>query len=100
MLERSLCRATSLLTKIQPGSHCILTTHLFYSTSIVVLISWTPSNPNSSAVNEIETNPGALQSFVVGSSGTLSPSVDTVSTGGAGPPFVNPLSSAHIAVVN
>ena len=51
-------------------------------------------------MNEIETNPGALQSFVVGSSGTLSPSVDTVSTGGAGPPFVNPLSSAHIAVVN
>jgi hypothetical protein len=53
-----------------------------------------------SAVNEINPDPGAVQSFLVGQNGTLSAPVDTVNSGGAGPPFVNPFSSGSIAVVN
>lgn len=51
----------------------------------------------SSAVNE---NPiGALQSFTVDNSGVLT-MVDTVSSGGDGPPFANPLSTGEVTAMN
>jgi 6-phosphogluconolactonase (cycloisomerase 2 family) len=66
--------------------------------------SWISSHPaNKSilyAVNEIETGPGALQSFVVNSNGLLTGPVDTVSAGGVGSAFAGPLSTGQIAIAN
>jgi len=64
--------------------------------------SWIASHPQNSsilyAVNEIEPV-GNLQSFVVGSDGALT-LVDTVSSGGSGPTFSNPLSTGEVTAMN
>lgn len=64
--------------------------------------SWIASHPQNSsilyAVNEIEPV-GNLQSFVVGSDGGLT-LVDTVSSGGSGPTFTNPLSTGEVTAMN
>jgi hypothetical protein len=49
-------------------------------------------------VNEIEPV-GNLQSFVVKADGGLT-LVDTVSTGGSGPTFTNPLSTGEVTAMN
>jgi hypothetical protein len=51
----------------------------------------------SSAVNEIDI--GKLQSFVVGADGGLT-LFDTVTTGGSGPTFTNPLSTGEVTAMN
>ncbi|PBK89519.1 hypothetical protein ARMGADRAFT_1047113 [Armillaria gallica] len=64
--------------------------------------SWIAQPPNNSliiyAVNEIQPV-GNLQSFSVGDAGLLS-LVDTVSTGGNGPTFTNPLSTGEVTGMN
>jgi len=64
--------------------------------------SWIASHPKNSsilyAVNEIQPV-GNLQSFLVGSDGGLT-LVDTVSTGGSGPTFTNPLSTGEVTAMN
>lgn len=64
--------------------------------------SWIASHPQNSsilyAVNEIEPV-GNLQSFIVGSDGGLT-LVDTISTGGSGPTFTNPLSTGEVTAMN
>lgn len=64
--------------------------------------SWIASHPQNAsilyAVNEIEPV-GNLQSFVVGADGGLT-LVDTVSTGGSGPTFTNPLSTGEVTAMN
>lgn len=64
--------------------------------------SWIASHPQNSsilyAVNEIEPV-GNLQSFIVESDGGLT-LVDTVSSGGSGPTFTNPLSTGEVTAMN
>ncbi|KAK0186474.1 Lactonase, 7-bladed beta-propeller-domain-containing protein [Armillaria mellea] len=64
--------------------------------------SWIAQHPNNSliiyAVNEIQPV-GNLQSFSVGDAGLLS-LVDTVTTGGNGPTFTNPLSTGEVTGMN
>ncbi|KAF5374093.1 hypothetical protein D9615_008896 [Tricholomella constricta] len=64
--------------------------------------SWIASHPKNSsvlyAVNEISPI-GNLQSFVVESDGGLT-LVDTVSSGGNGPTFTNPLSTGEVSAMN
>ncbi|KAF8066669.1 Lactonase, 7-bladed beta-propeller-domain-containing protein [Lyophyllum atratum] len=64
--------------------------------------SWIASHPQNSsilyAVNEISPV-GNLQSFVVGSDGGLT-LVDTVSSGGNGPTFTDPLSTGEVTAMN
>ncbi|KAL0958798.1 hypothetical protein HGRIS_014118 [Hohenbuehelia grisea] len=64
--------------------------------------SWIASHPQNTsilyAVNEI-TPVGALQSFTVDSEGALT-LVDTVSSGGNGPTFTNPLSTGEVSAMN
>jgi 6-phosphogluconolactonase (cycloisomerase 2 family) len=66
--------------------------------------SWISSHPTNKkilyALNEIETGPGALQSFVINSNGSLTGAVDTVSSGGVGPAFTGGLSTGQVAIVN
>ena len=89
-------------------------TYLFNAhTSSLTILSQSPTGPNSSwisahptkknilyAVNEYETGNGALQSFIINSDGSLSGAVDTVSSGGVGPPFAGGLSTGQVAIVN
>ncbi|KAG6886382.1 hypothetical protein C0992_004298 [Termitomyces sp. T32_za158] len=64
--------------------------------------SWIASHPKNSsilyAVNEVSPT-GNLQSFAVDSDGELS-LVDTVSTGGNGPTFTNPLATGEVTAMN
>jgi len=64
--------------------------------------SWIASHPQNSsilyAVNEIEPI-GNLQAFIVESDGGLT-LVDTVSSGGSGPTFTNPLSTGEVTAMN
>ncbi|PPQ69707.1 hypothetical protein CVT25_012970 [Psilocybe cyanescens] len=64
--------------------------------------SWIASHPENSsilyAVNEIAPV-GNLQSFLVDADGGIS-LVDTVSTGGNGPTFTNPLSTGEVTAMN
>ncbi|KAH0579102.1 hypothetical protein H2248_003256 [Termitomyces sp. 'cryptogamus'] len=64
--------------------------------------SWIASHPQNSsilyAVNEISPV-GSLQSFVVSSDGGLR-LVDTVTSGGNGPTFTNPLSTGEVTAMN
>ncbi|EJD08471.1 putative isomerase YbhE [Fomitiporia mediterranea MF3/22] len=64
--------------------------------------SWISLHPTNSsilyAVNE--NSPGALQSFVIDSEGTLSPQVSTVASGGDSPAFTVPLSTGQVAIMN
>jgi 6-phosphogluconolactonase (cycloisomerase 2 family) len=66
--------------------------------------SWISSHPTNKtilyAVNEIETGPGALQSFVINSNGSLTGPVDTVSAGGVGSAFAGGLSTGQVAIAN
>ncbi|KAF8811102.1 hypothetical protein BYT27DRAFT_7184481 [Phlegmacium glaucopus] len=63
--------------------------------------SWIASHPrNSSILYAVNENPtGNLQSFIVDSNGGLT-LVDTVSTGGNGPTFTNPLSTGEVTAMN
>ncbi|KAF8960703.1 Lactonase, 7-bladed beta-propeller-domain-containing protein [Flammula alnicola] len=64
--------------------------------------SWIASHPQNSsilyAVNEVSPV-GNLQSFIVDAVGGLK-LVDTVSTGGSGPTFTNPLSTGEVSAMN
>ncbi|KAG6856871.1 hypothetical protein H0H87_012688 [Tephrocybe sp. NHM501043] len=64
--------------------------------------SWISLHPTNQsilyAVNEVTS--GALQSFTVDSAGTLSPAIDTVSSGGNGPAFATALSTGSVAIFN
>lgn len=51
-------------------------------------------------VNQIQTGPGALQSYIIRSNGSLTNPVDTVSSGGIGPPFAAGVSTGQVAIVN
>jgi len=66
--------------------------------------SWISSHPTNKtvlyAVNEIETGPGALQSFIINSNGSLTGPVDTVSSGGVGSAFAGGLSTGQVAIAN
>jgi len=63
--------------------------------------SWIASHPhNSSILYAVNENPtGDLQSFIVDDTGGLT-LVDTVSTGGNGPTFTNPLSTGEVTAMN
>ena len=89
-------------------------TYLFNaSKGSLSVLSYSPTGPNSSwislhptdrsilyAVNEIETGPGALQSFRINPNASLSAPIDTVSSGGIGPPFAGGLRDGQVAIVN
>jgi 6-phosphogluconolactonase (cycloisomerase 2 family) len=91
-----------------------VTTYLFNAhASTLTILGNSPTGPNSSwisahptnatilyAVNEIENGAGALQSFIINPNGLLSSAVDTVSSGGVGPPFAGGLSTGQVAIVN
>jgi hypothetical protein len=65
---------------------------------VLYLVLTTLADEWHSAVNEIQPV-GNLQSFIVGSDGGLT-LVDTVSTGGNGPTFTNPLSTGEVTGMN
>jgi len=89
-----------VLAQTPPGLHYIRRTRAFFSKFEKFFVLTRCLRQTGSAVNEINPNPGAVESFVVGQGGTLSAPVYTVSSEGAGPPFVNPFLSGSIAVVN
>ncbi|KJA21813.1 hypothetical protein HYPSUDRAFT_682420 [Hypholoma sublateritium FD-334 SS-4] len=99
-------------TILAGGFSTFIATYVFNNdTSTLTLInetttgenpSWIALHPNNSnvlyATNEVEPI-GALQSFSVHADGSLS-LVDTVSTGGSGPTFTNPLSTGEVSAIN
>jgi 6-phosphogluconolactonase (cycloisomerase 2 family) len=91
-----------------------IVTYLFNAgAGSLTVIGQSPTGPNSSwisshpanktilyAVNEIETGPGALQSFVINWNGSLTGPVDTVSAGGVGSAFAGGVSAGQVAIAN
>ncbi|EIW75591.1 putative isomerase YbhE [Coniophora puteana RWD-64-598 SS2] len=63
--------------------------------------SWIIGHPTNASILYAanEDTPGALQSFVVGDDGALT-TVDTIYSGGNGPPYVGPLTTGQIAVAD
>ncbi|TFK70245.1 hypothetical protein BDN72DRAFT_551718 [Pluteus cervinus] len=65
--------------------------------------SWISAHPKNSsilyAVNEVGPT-GALQSFTISQSGTLSSAVETITSSGSNPAYVVPLSSGEVAIMN
>ncbi|KAH7926572.1 putative isomerase YbhE [Leucogyrophana mollusca] len=64
--------------------------------------SWIISHPTDKSILYAtnENTPGGLQSFEVGPSGSLSAAIDTVYSGGDGPPYCGGLPGGQVAVVN
>ncbi|KAG6908854.1 hypothetical protein DXG01_003020 [Tephrocybe rancida] len=99
-------------TILAGGYDTFIATYLFNSASSSLSLvgkattgpspSWISAHPTNRsiiyAVNEI--SKGALQSFSTSSTGTLSPALDTVSSGGDGPAFATALSTGSVAVFN
>ena len=68
-------------------------------TLVRAVLSFLTSSLNiRSATNE--NTPGALQSFIIESSGLLSSAVDTVSSGGDAPAFTTPLTTGQVAIMD
>ncbi|KAG5645375.1 hypothetical protein DXG03_006328 [Asterophora parasitica] len=85
-------------TILAGGFSQFIATYLFDSdANSLTLVKQSLTGENPSAVNEIPV--GILQSFVVGSDGGLT-LIDTVSSGGNGPTFTNPLSTGEVSAVN
>lgn len=65
--------------------------------SCTVIFDQKGADPTRSATNENE--PGALQSFTIGSQGVLT-TIDTVASGGDAPAFCTALSDGQVAIMN
>ncbi|KAG6828635.1 hypothetical protein H0H92_007227 [Tricholoma furcatifolium] len=99
-------------TILAGGYDVFVATYLFNSTSSSLSLlgtsptgtdpSWITLHPTNKsilyAVNEI--TPGALQSFSIQQNGSLSPVLDTISSGGDGPAFATALSTGSVAILN
>ncbi|KAG6865815.1 hypothetical protein C0991_011620 [Blastosporella zonata] len=86
-------------TILAGGFAQFIATYIFDSDAgSLTLVKQNPTGENPSAVNEVSPV-GNLQSFVVGTDGGLN-LVDTISSGGNGPTFTNPLSTGEVTAMN
>ncbi|KAF9044259.1 Lactonase, 7-bladed beta-propeller-domain-containing protein [Panaeolus papilionaceus] len=100
------------LTILAGGFSTFIATYIFNSDTATLTLtkrtetgpspSWIASHPTNLsvlyAVNEVVPS-GQLQSFLIDSEGGLQ-LVDTVSSGGSGPTFTNPLSTGEVTAMN